>query len=247
MPWVRFDDQFTIHRKVDGLSDTAFRLHVAAIFWCARNLTDGFVPEGDLVIVSARLRAPARFAAECVARNLWHTARDRCDSPGCPASARAPEAECFDSASAGWFIHDYFVFQPRRERVLRDREMKAEAGRIGGIASGQTRRSGRKRSKPKAKPKQDASLLVEHPYPYPKGSPQPPASGGHDGSHPNCRACGTSPRGKPPDPLATPMPPPVEDVIAVNGRPLRGAPVKAIADRARQAMSRREPEPEGPP
>ena len=77
--------------------------------------------------------------------------------------------------------------------------------------------------------------------------PNPPQAGGHRGQHPNCRACGTSPRGRPPEPPATPMPPPVEDVIAVNGRPLRGAPVKAIADQARQAMSRCEPEPEGPP
>jgi hypothetical protein len=33
MTWVRFDDQFPIHRKMTGLSDAAFRLHVLAIFW----------------------------------------------------------------------------------------------------------------------------------------------------------------------------------------------------------------------
>ncbi|SRR6266702_821351 len=235
MPWVRFDDQFTIHRKVDGLSDTAFRLHVAAIFWCARNLTDGFVPEGDLAIVSARVRAPARFAAECVVRSLWHLADEECAAPKCPANREAP-AEA--GASPGWFIHDYFEYQPTREKVLRERKMKAEAGRIGGIASGQSRRSTGRRSKPKAKPKQSGSVLVEHPYPNPKGSPQPPASGGHDGSHPNCRACGTNPRGKPPDPPPTPMPPPASEVLATNGRPLRGQGVAAIAAQVRQAIAK---------
>lgn len=58
MPWVRFDDQFPIHRKVDGLSDAAYRLHTSAIFWCARNLTDGFVSEEDLDGVTARVRTP---------------------------------------------------------------------------------------------------------------------------------------------------------------------------------------------
>jgi len=246
MPWVRFDDQFTIHRKVDGLSDTAFRLHVAAIFWCARNLTDGFVPKGDLAIVSARVRAPARFAAECVVRNIWHLADEECASPKCPAHREAP-AEA--GTEAGWFIHDYFEYQPRREKVLRERKMKADAGRIGGIASGQSRRSATKRSKPKAKPKQRGSVLVEHPYPYQEKTPQPPAAGaagGHAGQHPNCRACGTNPRGKPPEPQPTPTPPPVADVLAVNGVPLRGAPVEAIAAQVRQAITRQETAPEGP-
>lgn len=71
MPWVRFDDQYPIHRKVAGLSDAAFRLHSAAIFWSARNGTDGFVPQDDLDQVCARVRDPARFAAECVKRGLW--------------------------------------------------------------------------------------------------------------------------------------------------------------------------------
>ena len=92
MPEVIFDDQFAIHRSVDGLSDTAFRLHVAAIFWSARNLMDGFVPEEDLDLVCARVRAPSRFAAECVSRGTWHEAPVACGSekrPPSPADGRA--------------------------------------------------------------------------------------------------------------------------------------------------------------
>lgn len=131
MPWVRFDDQFTIHRKVDGLTDAAFRLHVAAVFWSARNLTDGFVPEEDLDLVCARLRQPARFAAECVKRGVWHDAHQACPSEKCPAPAVAD----------GWVIHDYWEYQPTRDKVLADRETKAKAGQMGGIASGRSRRN----------------------------------------------------------------------------------------------------------
>lgn len=105
MPWVRFDDAFPINRKVDGLSDAAFRLHVSAIFWCARNLTDGFVPEEDLELVCARVRTPARFATQLVDRKLW------LECPG------------------GWQIKDYLEFQPSKEKVLDDREKAAERQR----------------------------------------------------------------------------------------------------------------------
>ena len=231
MPWVRFDDQFTVHRKVDGLSDTAFRLHVAAIFWSARNLTDGFVPEDDLDLVCARVRAPARFAAECMDRGIWHPPGTECDSAKCPAN---PEADAKQPASRCFAVHDYFEYQPTRRKVLKDREMKAAAGRLGGIISGQNRRSGKRGSKRKPKPKQGASRLVEHPT---RSYPPTPASGGHDGTHQNCRACGTNPRGKPPP---TPSPPPIGDVLGNGSAPARGQAVHDIAAKAREAM-RREP------
>lgn len=115
MPWVRFDDHFPVNRKVDGLSDTAFRLHVSAIFWCARNLTDGVVPEADLELVTARVRAPARFSTELVHRGLWHEAGFECGSEHCPPPG--PD---------GWVIHDYWEFQPSKEKVIADRASNAE-------------------------------------------------------------------------------------------------------------------------
>ena len=115
MPWVRFDDQYPIHRKVDGLSDAAFRLHTSAIFWSARNLTDGFVSREDLGGVSARVRTPERFAAECVRRGVWHDARQQCLSEKCPGPVDGD----------GWVIHDYWQYQFTKERVVRDREASA--------------------------------------------------------------------------------------------------------------------------
>jgi len=115
VPWVRFDDQYPIHRKVDGLSDAAFRLHTSAIFWCARNLTDGFVSREDLDGVTARVRTPARFAAECVKRGAWHDARQPCDSAKCPAPVD----------NSGWVIHDYWEYQPTKAQVMRDRAAAA--------------------------------------------------------------------------------------------------------------------------
>jgi hypothetical protein len=117
VPWVRFDDQYPIHRKVDGLSDAAFRLHTSAIFWSARNLTDGSVTREDLDGVSARVRTPERFAAECKKRGVWHLAGEDCPSEKCPADGTG--------SRDGWIIHDYWEFQPSKVQVMRDRKAAA--------------------------------------------------------------------------------------------------------------------------
>jgi len=111
---LKFDDQFPIHRKVSGLTDAAFRLHVEAIFWCARNLTDGFIAQDDLGSVS-RYRRPEGYLAELVHRGAW------------------------DVVDGGWQIHDYLVWQQSRSKVLETREARKKAGHAGGIASGQSR------------------------------------------------------------------------------------------------------------
>jgi hypothetical protein len=125
MPWVRFDDQYPIHRKVAGLSDTAFRLHSAAIFWCARNGTDGFVPEEDLDQVCAQVRTPARFASECVRRSTWHVAAYECASENCPGPREGN----------GWVIHDYLEYQPTKEETgaaeKKVQEKKSSGGKLG--------------------------------------------------------------------------------------------------------------------
>jgi hypothetical protein len=124
VPWVRFDDQKPINRKVRGLSDPAYRLNDEAIFWCARNLTDGFVPATDLPDV-ASARRPLKFVPELVVRALWHLSDEVCKSRHCPANPnRRPEL-----ADDGWLIHDYFEYQPTKTKVLKEREQNAERQR----------------------------------------------------------------------------------------------------------------------
>jgi hypothetical protein len=43
MPYLNLDDDYPDHRKIDALSDGAFRLHTAALCYCAKNLTDGVI------------------------------------------------------------------------------------------------------------------------------------------------------------------------------------------------------------
>lgn len=100
MPWVRLDDRFTDHAKIDGLSDAAFRLHVAALCHCNRDLTDGFVAVAKVARLVPNFRR--RTPAELVAAGVW------------------------DEVDGGWRIHDYLEFQPSKAKVEAERAAAAE-------------------------------------------------------------------------------------------------------------------------
>jgi hypothetical protein len=114
MPWVRFDDQFTIHRKIGSLTDAEYRLHTEAIFWCARNLTDGAIEPSELRLVS-RARGLKRLVGRLVERGLWHEPGQGCGTEDCPGPV--------DNA---FTLHDYLAFQPSKRRVAAARQSNAE-------------------------------------------------------------------------------------------------------------------------
>lgn len=69
MPYLNLDDGFADHRKVDALSDGAFRLHIAGLCYCASQLTDGLV-EDHRVPRLTRTYKPAQLT-ELLDANLW--------------------------------------------------------------------------------------------------------------------------------------------------------------------------------
>jgi hypothetical protein len=114
MPWARLDDRFSEHPKIVGLTDRAFRLHVSAIVYAARNRTDGR-------IAASLPRAwgfMPRHVQELVSSHLW------------------------DPIDGGWAIHDYLDYNPSRaeaeEREQRLSGARRQAGRRGAEARWQT-------------------------------------------------------------------------------------------------------------
>jgi len=103
MPWIRFEDNFPEHPKVLALSDAAFRLHVRAIGYAARHLTDGHVSSAAL---RSMTRNPALPAA-LVGAGIWETATD------------------------GFLVHDYLHYQPSKAEVVEQRMAKKAAGKKG--------------------------------------------------------------------------------------------------------------------
>lgn len=99
MTWVRLDDSMPEHPKMEALSDRAFRLHVSALCYCNRLLTDGEIPAST---AHRMVGNGKRYAAELVAAGIW------------------------DAVDDGFKIHDYEDYQPSRETVLRERAKTAE-------------------------------------------------------------------------------------------------------------------------
>lgn len=69
MTYLMMDDNFADHPKIEGLSDGAFRLHVAAMCYAAKFLTDGAIPAVRVPRLAPRYR-PA-LVKELVKAGLW--------------------------------------------------------------------------------------------------------------------------------------------------------------------------------
>lgn len=107
MPWVRIDDQFPDHPKVVEAGPMAAWLYVCGLTYCARQLTDGFIPVAQ---VPRLVGGPGvgRLAARLVSAGLWE------EVPG------------------GYRVHDFLIYNPSREQTLVRREIRASAGQRGG-------------------------------------------------------------------------------------------------------------------
>lgn len=113
MTWVRYDDNVANHPKVAPLDDATYRLWRESIEWCAHNLTDGQILTTQLMLTSVRASKPR--AAKLVVAGLWHLADMACTSAKCPPGGKN-----------GWVIHDYWQYQPTREKARAEQLAKAE-------------------------------------------------------------------------------------------------------------------------
>jgi len=109
MTWVKLDDGFMGHPKVRALSHGAICLHLAALCWSSRYLTDGFIPAcevGGLI-----LRYKPAFLKEVLAVQPHQT------------------SAVWDEAEGGYRIHDYLVYQPSARQATAERAATAERQR----------------------------------------------------------------------------------------------------------------------
>lgn len=115
MTWVKLDDALPEHQKLVDLSDRAFRVHITALCYCNRLLTDGHIKRGALRIVGAS----PRHVTELVAAGLW-------DANG----------------AGGWIVHDYLDYQPSKADVEKAHTDKQRAGSAGGKAAAHGKQKG---------------------------------------------------------------------------------------------------------
>lgn len=108
MSWLYLDDGFAEHNKVIGLKDKAFRLHVAGLCHCARQLTDGHINETALKLLGVLISAPPkRWADQLVTARLWQP----------------------DDFGNGYWIVNYLDWNPSAADVKAKRERNARRQR----------------------------------------------------------------------------------------------------------------------
>lgn len=74
MPYLNLDDGFAQHRKVRRLTDSAFRLHVAGLCYCAQQMSDGDVDVEDIPTLVRRYKRAS--LDELVTKGMWRLKKD---------------------------------------------------------------------------------------------------------------------------------------------------------------------------
>lgn len=109
--FARLSLDYADHPKIAGLSDTAFRAHVEMILYSRRYLTDGQIAK------QIAKRWPEHALSELLANDD--------DAPSLSLTEKGD-----------YLIHGFEEMQETRAEVDRKRQIRADAGRLGGLAKG---------------------------------------------------------------------------------------------------------------
>lgn len=100
MTWVKIDDGFMDHPKIEALPRDSVCLHLAGICFSARTLSDGFVPADRVRRLQDRVTR--RMVNDLVRVGVWL------------------------EVDGGYQIKDYLEYNPSRAKVLTSRAAAAE-------------------------------------------------------------------------------------------------------------------------
>lgn len=109
-PYFTMTNEYPRHRKIRGLSDAAFRLHVTLIALANEETRDGLVSDGDLLSKGAKPKRELMAAGLVVA---------------------LPDGT--------FALHDYLKHQKSAEEIAAYKSEQKERGQRGGIKSAHTR------------------------------------------------------------------------------------------------------------
>lgn len=76
MTWARLSDDFTDRPEILALSLAAGWLHVEALVWCNKHLTDGHLPAAALGRLAGKVTDPQAAVTELVTAGVWEELSD---------------------------------------------------------------------------------------------------------------------------------------------------------------------------
>jgi len=173
MTWVRIDDHFDEHPKLAEAGVVCWGVWLAGIAYCNRNLTDGFIPWTVARTIGSWEVLDTE--EEDGKHRVWDIGR-ACGMSGEDMDTawivdRLVAIGLWDQVPGGYRIHDYSDYQPTKAEVISRRDQKAEAGRVGGLAT-QAQRKAPAKADGKA-PASAPAKAQSKPVPKPKPVPVP--------------------------------------------------------------------------
>ena len=145
MTWTKLDDGVFDHPKMVRAGEDAANLYVRGLVYCNRYLTDGRL-DPEVLSVLTRKRDALKLADALVRVGAWEPRE-----------------------GGGWLVHNFHEHNPTAEEVEARRaeisRKRSEAGKRGGLRSGEARSN-------EAKPKQPALCATKQ-----NGSPDPSRPG----------------------------------------------------------------------
>jgi len=108
--WAKLDDQYADHPKIVRVGPLGMALHTAATCYCARYLTDGFIPSA---MIARLINLDGIFIANNGVTNpVTHE----------ELTIKLTEIGLFDEVPGGYMVHDYLEYNPPAEQVKAERE-----------------------------------------------------------------------------------------------------------------------------
>jgi hypothetical protein len=136
MTWIRLDNTFPEHPKVVSAGPIAALIHIRAICYCSRNLTDGFLPAA---------------AVSSLLTGFEHVGISTGGVPGlCEVGADVLELDwpwimvkhhLWEPVPGGFSVHDFLDYNPSRKEVVAQRRSQSLKGRKGGQVSAAKRKA----------------------------------------------------------------------------------------------------------
>lgn len=135
MTWVRLDDSFADHPKIVAAGPIAALIHIRALCYASRYLTNGFIPDAAAPgLVTGLERLSVEYATAPSRAVGWVDQATDCDW-----IAVLLREKLWEKRNGGYLIHDYLDYNPSRAEIMKLRRIKAKVGRAGGLASAQAR------------------------------------------------------------------------------------------------------------
>jgi hypothetical protein len=126
MVWAKLDDEILDNPKIARAGVFGFALHVAAITWCSRNLTDGFIPTSRVTALLTLDRVHFDVANPFA---LIDGPRSMGGEEGLDALAIADHlvlVGLWHSVDGGYELHDFLKYNPSREETLAKRQKDSQ-------------------------------------------------------------------------------------------------------------------------